>query len=195
MKLFIAIFILILVNMEAKIYNDGQTWAFAEKNLLEEIQTHIKQNEDEINKKLKAGMGEIKKKMENLGNDYKLPRCEKDDIWYNDMRYQNPYQTDYIPKGVWIYPLKTLHYKNEIIIFNADEKKEIDYIKSIDDYKEIDKRYMLTEGKLKQAQEDLGVANIYFLKDDFQKRVKLKCTPSFIRQIGDKFEIREYRIR
>lgn len=194
MRLVLFTFLIFVSFSEAKIYNDGQTWDFAEKNLIEEIQEHIKNNEKMINKKLETFADETKEKMKNISNKYVLPQCSKNDVWYNDMRYQNTFDTPNIPKGAWIFPLKTLKYHNELIIFNANEKKEIDFIKS-GDYKAIDKRYIISEGKLKDAIDALGIANIFFLQDDFQNRVQLKCTPSIINQVGDQFQIREIGIK
>jgi conjugal transfer pilus assembly protein TraW len=174
---------------------EGQSYKVVEKDLLVMIKEHIANNKEMIEKKLSNFQSETKGKMDNLNNSFNLPFVTKNEIIRDDLSYQvtkNDIAPKNIPIGTILYPLKYTHLGYKIYLINGGEKQEIEWLKT-QDYKNIQARVWVVNGKLKELKEMLGVP-IFFYSEVIDKRFKVKGTPSIINQDGEEMVFNYYKI-
>ncbi len=177
----------ILFSNEIHEIYQGQSYKVAEKDLLEMIKEHIENNKEKIEKKLNNFQEETKMKLENLKNQFTLPFITKDEVVTDDLSYvvtENDVKPNNIKLGTILYPLKYTKLPYKIYLINGGEKKEIEWLKK-QDYKNLQARVWIVNGKLKELQDELEVP-IFFYSEKVHSRFKVKGTPSMIYQDGDK---------
>ncbi|MGE0793549.1 MAG: hypothetical protein AB7V77_05220 [Candidatus Woesearchaeota archaeon] len=173
----------------------GESYKVAEKDLLEMIKEHIENNKTKIEEKINNFQNETKSKMENLKNQFTLPFVTKDEVIKNNLSYvisKNDVKPNNIPLGTVIYPLKYTQLPYKIYLINGGEEKEIEWLKK-QDYKNIQARVWVVNGKLKELQEKLEVP-IFFYSEKIDSRFKVKGTPSMIYQNGEEMVFNYYKL-
>ena len=178
------------------IFYDGKTYDFAEKNLLDEIQQYIKDNKSKINKQLNIYKKQAKSKIDTYKpQSIKLPMATKTRVFYPDMTYKSEFDIKdqngniLYPKGFKVNPLKYVTLPYEIIVIDATIPQQIKWLKkqflNTTKYK-----IMLSDGNYKDVSKDLNQP-VFYLTSKIIDRFKLKKTPSIIKQIGQKIEVKE----
>jgi len=181
-----------------KTFHTGDTYKFAENNMLEDIQSQIKNNTPQIKKKLEEIKKGSKKQIKNFKpkDIIALKNATKNDIFYPNMRYINPkniYDNDgkvIYPKGFTFNPLdfQTIHY--QIIVIDGSDKKELDWLIKNNYTDNIKYKILLTDGNYRKVSKLLKQPVFYCLAN-ITKKFKLKYTPSIITQIGNKMQVKE----
>jgi conjugal transfer pilus assembly protein TraW len=199
MKKNVIIFSIITVNLlfatEFNEIHQGQSYKVVEKNLIEMIKEHIVNNKEEIEKKINNFQGETKTKMENLKNQFILPFVMKNEVVRDNLSYtisQNDVKPNNVPVGAVIYPLKYTKLPYKIYLINGGEEKEIEWLKK-QDYKNLQARVWVVNGKLKELQDKLEVP-IFFYSEKVHSRFKVKGTPSMINQDGEEMVFNYYKL-
>lgn len=185
----------LLFGSEFHEIHQGQSYKVAEKDLLEMIKEHIENNKEKIEEKLNNFKTETKTKMENLKNQFVLPFVIKDEVVRDNLSYtitQKDPRPNNIPLGTIIYPLKYTQLPYKIYLINGGEEKEIEWLKK-QDYKNLQARVWVVNGKLKELQDKLEVP-IFFYSEKVHSRFKVKGTPSMINQDGEEMVFNYYKI-
>ena len=181
-----------------KTFYTGDTFDFAENDMLEDIQSEIKDNTPQIKKKL----DEIKKGSKKLIKDFKpkdlitLNSATKNNIFYPDMIYTNPeniYDNDgkvIYPKGFKFNPLDFQRMPYQIIVIDGTSADEIIWLKDNNYTNNIKYKILISDGNYKKVQKALNQPVFYCLPK-ITNKFKLKYTPSIITQIGNKMEVQE----
>lgn len=185
---------LLSANEIHEIYK-GESYKVVEKDLLEMIKEHIENNKEKIEEKINNFQTETKAKMENLKNQFNLPFVTKEEVIKDNLSYvitQNDVKPNNVPLGTVIYPLKYTQLPYKIYLINGGEEKEIEWLKK-QDYKNLQARVWVVNGKLKELQEKLEVP-IFFYSEKIHSRFKVKGTPSMIFQDGEEMIFNYYKI-
>lgn len=185
----------LLFGSEFHEIHQGQSYKVVEKDLLEMIKEHIENNKEKIEEKINNFQGETKAKMENLKNQFVLPFATKDEVVRDNLSYtisQNDVRPNNVPVGAVIYPLKYTKLPYKIYLINGGEEKEIEWLKK-QDYKNLQARVWVVNGKLKELQDKLEVP-IFFYSEKVHSRFKVKGTPSMINQDGEEMVFNYYKI-
>lgn len=173
----------------------GETYKVLEKDLIEMIQEHITENKDMIEQKLNDFQSQTKNKMMNLKNDFNLPFVTENEEVKDNLAYMIT-QKDLAPKNVplvtIVYPLKYTVLPYQIYLINGGEEKEIEWLKK-QDYKNIQARVWIVNGRLKDLTDDLGIP-VYFYSEKIHNRFKAKGTPAIIKQTGEEMVFNYFKI-
>ena len=199
MKKNIIISLIMIINLLSaneihEIYK-GESYKVVEKDLLEMIKEHIENNKEKIEEKINNFQTETKAKMENLKNQFNLPFVTKEEVIKDNLSYvitQNDVKPNNVPLGTVIYPLKYTQLPYKIYLINGGEEKEIEWLKK-QDYKNLQARVWVVNGKLKELQDKLEVP-IFFYSEKVHSRFKVKGTPSMINQDGEEMVFNYYKI-
>ena len=177
------------------LYNSGSNLCLLECGVLLGNAEHIENNKEKIEEKINNFQGETKAKMENLKNQFVLPFATKDEVVRDNLSYtitQNDVKPNNVPVGAVIYPLKYTKLPYKIYLINGGEEKEIEWLKK-QDYKNLQARVWVVNGKLKELQDKLEVP-IFFYSEKVHSRFKVKGTPSMINQDGEEMVFNYYKI-
>ena len=181
-----------------KQYETGETYQFAEKDMIEEIKEQIINNKTQIENKLE----EYKKTTKEKANNYKptdlkkLSPAIKSNTFYPDMTYTNPNDI-YDNKGDIIYPkgfkfnpldYQTIHY--QIIVINGNSKEELDWLIKNNYTDNIKYMILLSDGNYKEVGEKIKQP-VFYAMPKITEKFNLEHTPSIITQIGNKMEVKE----
>lgn len=190
--------ILLFSSTLVKTYQTGETYEFAEKDMIEEIQNQIKNNKPQIESKLEEFKNSTKEKINNYKpSDLKnLTPATKYITYYPDMTYTNP-DNIYDNKGDIIYPkgfkfnpldYQTINY--QIIVVNGQLDNEIEWIIKNNYIGNTKYMILLSDGDYKRIEEKLHQP-IFYAVPKITEKFKLEHTPSIITQIGNKIEVKE----
>lgn len=181
----------------------GKTYPFAEEDFLTAIQKRIEEKKDELYKKAYELSEEAKKKIINFkppGIDPLTP-AEKNETRLVDLTYTLPFDIKdangkiIYPKGFTFNPAKYVRINYTIIVLNANRKEEVEwFFKSKYSKNPLMYKVFLTDGNWYEFQKRYKSQVFYCLRE-IQERFKLRHTVSIIRQVGDKMEVREIKIR
>lgn len=172
----------------------GESTKVIEKDLLEQIEEHIKSNKEPIEKRLKEIEKKAKDEMENYKNKYTLPFAVKDETIKSDLRYvvTDKNIAPNIPVGSIVYPLKYTKLPYTVYLINGEDESELEWIEK-QDYKSIKSRVWIVNGSLKKMNKQLQVP-IYFYSEKIQERFKVKGTPVKIYQTGEEMVFQYYKL-
>ena len=181
-----------------KKYETGETFKFAEKDMLEEIKNHVENNRTEIEAKLDEYKKTAKEKVKNYKPTdlKKLTPAIKNNIFYPDMTYTNP-DNIYDNKGDIIYPkgfkfnpldYQTIHY--QMIVINGNSKEEIEWLIKNNYLDNIKYMILLSDGNYKEVGEKLNQP-VFYAMPKITEKFNIEHTPSIITQIGNKMEVKE----
>ena len=176
----------------------GNTYDFAEQDLIEAIKQYIKNNKQEIQNKIAKDREKVKNKAINFQPKgmKKLSPAKKDNTFYPDLTYTLKKDISDIKgnivyqKGFTFNPLKYTRLSYGIVVINGNRKKEIDWLKKSNLINTIAYRIFLSDGNYHTLMNDLKQPVFYCLPQ-IVERFKLKHTPSIITQIGEKMEVTE----
>ena len=181
----------------------GKTYPFAEEDFLTAIQKKIKEKKDELYKKVAKLSKKAKEKVKNFkpeGIDPLTP-AEKNETRLVDLTYTLPFDIKdaqgkiIYPKGFTFNPAKYVRLHYTIIVLNANRKEEVEwFFKSKYSKNPLMYRVFLTDGNWYEFQKRYKSQVFYCLRE-IQERFKLRHTVSIIRQVGDKMEVKEIKIR
>lgn len=195
---FVYIFLLFFSIVYAEDIYMGETWEFAEKNLLEEIETHIDINEEKILAKLENFRSGLKDKVENFKPKgvKSLPRAEENRVFYPDMTYTNPEDiVDHrgvvlYPKGYKFNPLKYIQYPLTIVVIDGSDREQIEWLQNNNFIDNLKYKILITDGKFGEISKELGQP-VFFALKEVQERFQLEHVPSIIKQKGESLEVQE----
>lgn len=190
--------ILLFSSTLVKTYQTGETFDFAENDMIEEIKKQIENNKPQIEAKIE----EYKKTAKEKANNYKpadlkeLTPSIKNNTFYPDMTYTNPNDI-YDNKGNIIYPkgfkfnpldYQTIHY--QMIMINGNSKEEIEWLIKNNYLDNIKYMILLSDGNYKEVGEKLNQP-VFYAMPKITEKFNLQHTPSIITQIGNKMEVKE----
>ncbi|BAK73180.1 hypothetical protein [Arcobacter sp. L] len=198
-KMIVLLFpILLFSSILKKQYETGETFPFAEKDMIEEIKNQIINNKTQIETKLE----EYKKTTKEKVNNYKpadlkvLTPAIKNNTFYPDMTYTNPNDI-YDNKGNIIYPkgfkFNPLDYQTisyQMIIIDGTSKKELDWLIKNNYTNNMKYMILLSDGNYKEIGEKIKQP-IFYAMPKITEKFNLEHTPSIITQIGNKMEVKE----
>ncbi|WP_267523614.1 hypothetical protein [Campylobacter sp. MG1] len=181
------------------ILNLGNTYDFAEENLLDLLSKRIEEKQIYLNANKESITNELKNKVDNYKpkNLAKLTPAPKTTSRLVDITYilENDivaYNKVYYRKGYKINPLQYVALPKKYIIFNGDNVKELDYVKK--HYKgKLDYEFILCGGDYKKSSEILGVW-LYYLPQVMKDRFKLEHSISIVSQENNLIKIDEISV-
>ncbi|MPL66198.1 hypothetical protein SDC9_11867 [bioreactor metagenome] len=181
-----------------KKYETGETFQFAEKDMLEEIKSHIENNRTQIENKLEEYKKVAKEKVNNYkpADLKKLTPAIKNNTFYPDMTYTNPnnvYDNNgniIYPKGFQFNPLdyQTLPYK--MIVIDGNSKAQLDWLVENNYIDNMKYMILLSDGNYQEVGEKLKQP-VFYAMPKITEKFNLEHTPSIITQIGNKMEVKE----
>ena len=148
-----------------------------------------------IEQKLNDFQSQTKNKMMNLKNDFNLPFVTENERVKDNLAYmitQKDLAPKNVPLGTIVYPLKYTVLPYQIYLINGGEEKEIEWLKK-QDYKNIQARVWIVNGRLKDLTDDLGIP-VYFYSEKIHNRFKAKGTPAIIKQEGEEMIFNYFKI-
>jgi conjugal transfer pilus assembly protein TraW len=190
--------ILLLSSTIIKTFETGETFEFAEKNMIEEIKSQIENNKSKIDSKIEEYKKTTKEKVKNYKpvDLKKLTPAIKNNIFYPDMTYTNPNDI-YDNKGDIIYPkgfkFNPLDYQNipyQMIVINGDSNEEIEWLIKNNFIDNIKYMILLSDGNYKEVAEKINQP-VFYAMPKITEKFNLEHTPSIITQIGNKMEVKE----
>jgi conjugal transfer pilus assembly protein TraW len=181
----------------------GKTYPFAEEDLLVAIHKRIQEKKAELEKKAVELSNEAKKQIINFkpkGIDPLTP-ADKNSTRIIDLTYTLPFDIKdangkvIYPKGFKFNPADYVKLSYEIIILNANRPQEVEwFFKSKYSKNPLMYRVFLTDGNWYNFQKRYK-HQVFYCLPQIEKRFKLRHTVSIIRQVGDKFEIKEIAVK
>lgn len=205
-KKIIFLFIIFVLNANSEIVKElhiGKTYFFAEKDFLVAIQERIKKMKPELEKKALKLSKEAKKQILNFKPKgiKPLTPAKKNSTRIIDMTYTLPFDIKdadgriLYPKGFKFNPAKYVHLRYSIIVINANNKKELNWLIKSKYFKNpIAYRICLTDGNWYEFIKKYKHM-VYYCLPQIEKRFKLRHTISIVKQIGDKIVVKEISIQ
>ena len=180
------------------ILNLGKTYEFKERDILELIQEHLTKNRPELEQKL---LGQRDKLKENIKNwrpkdMVKLTPAPKNNTFSPDMTWTltkdiKDHEGNIIyPQGFSFNPAKYARLSYGIVVINANDKEELEWLEKGGYLNTIAYRIFLSEGSYYEMIQKYK-QDFYYLLPEIAKRFQLKHTPSIIKQEGEEIIIQE----
>jgi conjugal transfer pilus assembly protein TraW len=171
----------------------GETYPFAEQDLLDQIQKHIEANKEAIEARLKTLQGQAREKIK----DYKpkditapLPRATADRTFEPDMSYvvqqdiKDARGVVIYPKGYRYNPLDYVWLKTSYVVIDATDRLQIEWLKQSGFLNKLQYQIWLSNGNWQQTSKELN-QSVFFVNQAITDRFQLKRVPSLIRQTID----------
>ena len=199
---FLLLFPLIINAKIVKILHLGKTYSFAEENFLVELHQYMLSHKKEIEKKAYKLSKEAKQEIINFipKGINPLTPADKNTTRIVALTYTLPYNIKdangkvIYPKGFKFNPAKYVKLSYEIVILNAANKKEVNwFFKSKYSKNPLMYRVFLTGGNWYYFQKRYKHP-VYYCLPQIEKRFKLHHTISIVKQIGNKFKIKEIAV-
>ena len=180
------------------ILNLGKTYEFKERDILELIQEHLTKNRPELEQKL---LGQRDKLKENIKNwrpkdMVKLTPAPKNNTFSPDMTWtltrdiKDRKGNIIYPQGFSFNPAKYTRLSYGIVVINANNKDELEWLEKGSYLNTIAYRIFLSEGSYYEMIQK-HKQDFYYLLPEIAKRFQLKHTPSIIKQEGEEIIIQE----
>ncbi|NDJ27704.1 chromosome segregation protein ParM [Campylobacter sp. MIT 12-8780] len=178
--------------------NLGQSYDFAEKDILELIDEHINKNKANFEQKAR----EIHQKgAENVKNykpkDLKaLEPATEDRVFYPNLTYtlnEDIRGADgkiIYKKGYSFNPADYVKINYAMIVIDGTNKAEVEWFKTSGYANSIAYRLLLSNGSYYDLNQELKQA-IFYLVPQIRDRFNIQKTPSIIKQVGNVIEVRE----
>ncbi len=175
----------------------GKTYTIAEPDALEEI--HSKAGAIDWQKTIQSP--ETIEKLKNFKPEGipKLPRATHDRTFLVDLTYTLDFDIPngkggiLYPAGYTYNPLDYVEYPRTLVVFDAADPDQMNWVESSGYAREHDTRLLITDGTYYEASSRLG-RHVYSAMPVIIERLKLKAVPSIIRQRGNKMEVSEIGI-
>lgn len=173
----------------------GKTYPIAENDIVKELEKRAAQvdwgkhlNKDKVEKAVKNY-----KPKENL---VKLPRATQAKKRTVDMSYTVPFDIKdakgnvLYPKGFVFNPLDYIEYQKTIIVIDANDHLQVEWLKASKYAKDINTMVLITDGSYYELGETLN-RPVFFATKPIIERLQLTCVPSVAKQSGRMMEIKE----
>jgi len=189
---------IVLFASATKTYTTGDTFKFAEKNMINEITQSIQDNRPQIEKKLKEMKENSKDKIKNFKpkDMITMTPATKNKIFYPDMKYTNPkniYDNEgklIYPKGFTFNPLDYQKMTTEMIIIDGKNKDEIKWLQDNGYTNNMRYQILLSDGNYQEVSKILA-QHVFYCIPQISEKFKLKYTPSIVTQIGNTMRVKE----
>lgn len=192
-------FALILLVANDKIeLNLGQTYEFAERDMIELIYEHIDKNKDEINARLDRERDKSKEKIKNFKPKGLKPLepAMQDNTFYPPLEYT--LKNDIVgadgrviyKKGYTFNPADYVKIHYAMIVIDGTNESEIEWLKKSDYLNSIAYRILLSDGNYYEMMKELK-QEIFYLMPEIRTKFQIQKTPSIIKQVGNKIEVKE----
>ena len=198
-KIYIMMVLPILIfGAATKIYTTGDTFEFAENNMIDEITQSIQDNRPQIEKKLTEMKENSKDKIKNFKpkDMITMTPATKNEIFYPDMRYTNPkniYDNEgklIYPKGFTFNPLDYQKMATEMIIIDGTNKDEIKWLQDSGYTNNMRYQILLSDGNYQEVSKIIN-QHVFYCVPQISKKFKLQHTPSIVTQIGNTMRVKE----
>lgn len=167
----------------------GQTWDFAEPDMLTEIYDKIANDKDKIEARMKANVEKEKRELENLSvkNPIELPRAEKNDIYEIDMTYtldKDVYDGEgrlLYQKGYKINPSNYVRLSKSLVVIDSSDREQVEWLKREHISNNIYFKILVCKGVIVPLIKELKQPVFQYM-DVMHQRLKLRHTPTIITQ-------------
>ena len=185
-------------SKESNILHLGEVYEFAEKNALVLIQEHLIKNKDVLEKKANLAREQGKENIKNYKPKGLIPltSATKDREFSPDLTYTLTQNIKDIkgniiyPQGYTFNPAKYARISYGIVVINANNPKEIEWLENGGFLNTIAYRIFLSDGNY-YAMIQKYKQEFFYLLPEITQRFSLKHTPSLIKQEGDKILVKE----
>jgi len=175
----------------------GQTWKFAEKNMLDEIQEHIANNKEQIEIRIKDAKAKLQVSAENYKakNLEKLPKTTKADVYYPSMQYsleadiKDQKGNILYPKGYSYNISDFLKLPYKIIVIDATDKAQVEWYLNSAYAKAIDAQIMTVDGTISYLRGAIKNRPFFYFNKKMVERFDIKTVPSVIEQEGKRIKV------
>jgi conjugal transfer pilus assembly protein TraW len=184
-----------------KIIEVCNTYGFAEKDMLVELQQRVEEKKPLANKLMREFQKKSKKRVVNWKPEgmLKLTPAKEDKVFYPDLTYileEDMVDADgriIYPKG---YKYSIGDYMNipyQIIVFDPTVKAQTEWVKRNGFDKNVASLLLITDGKAIDLMNEFK-RPVYFCVRKLQDRFALKHTPSVVVQVGNKLQVTEVNL-
>lgn len=178
--------------------NLGQTYEFAERDMIELIYEHIDKNKDEINARLDSERDKSKEKIKNFKPKGLKPLepATQDNTFYPPLEYT--LKNDIVgadgrviyKKGYTFNPADYVKIHYAMIVIDGTNESEIEWLKKSDYLNSIAYRILLSDGNYYEMMKEFK-QEIFYLMPEIRTKFQIQKTPSIIKQVGNKIEVKE----
>jgi conjugal transfer pilus assembly protein TraW len=129
----------------------------------------------------------------------KLPKAIHDRTYLVDMTYTLDFDIPngkggiLYPVGYTFNPLDYMDYPRTLVVFDAADPEQIEWLEASAFAKDINTRLLITDGIYLKTRTRLS-RHVYFAMPTIINRLQLQAVPSVIRQKGNKMEVTEIDI-
>lgn len=184
-----------------KIIEVGNTYGFAEKDMLVELQQRVEEKKPLANTLMREFQKKSKKRVVGWKPEgmLKLTPAKQDKVFYPDLTYileEDMVDADgriIYPKG---YKYSVGDYMNipyQIIVFDPTVKAQSEWVKRNGFDKNVASLLLITDGKAIDLMKEYR-RPVYFCVRKLQDRFALKHTPSVVVQVGNKLQVTEVNL-
>lgn len=178
--------------------NLGQTYEFAERDMIELIYEHINKNKDEINARLDSERDKSKEKIKNFKPKGLKPLepAMQDKTFYPPLEYT--LKNDIVgadgrviyKKGYTFNPADYVKIHYAMIVIDGTNEDEIEWLKKSDYLNSIAYRILLSDGNYYEMMKEFK-QEMFYLMPEIRTKFQIQKTPSIIKQVGNKIEVKE----
>lgn len=176
----------------------GQSYDFAERDILELINEHIRKNKDSFGKKAQ----EMSEKGKENAKNYKpkdlkpLEPATEDRVFYPNLTYtlnEDIKGADgkiIYQKGYTFNPADYARISYAMVVIDGTNRAEVEWFKASGYANSIAYRLLLSNGSYYDLNQELK-QNVFYLVPQIRERFNIQKTPSIIKQVGNAIEVRE----
>lgn len=193
----LVVFNLLIANNRIEL-NLGQSYDFAERDIIELIHEHIAKNQDKINARAEKDKEKAKESVKNFKPKGLVPLepATQDRVFYPPLEYT--LQEDIVDangrvlykKGYTFNPADYVTLNYAMIVIDATNKREIEWLKKSDYLNSIAYRILLSDGSYYEMMNELQ-QEVFYLMPEIRKKFQIQKTPSIIKQVENKIEVKE----
>lgn len=177
---------------------EGQTWPFAEKNAIQELQEIAERDKDIINARMDKAKKEAAEKVKKYKapNTTKLLRTTKKEVFYPDMSYElerdirDAQGRLLYPKGFKFNVMDYTALNIRIVVFDPTDKPQMEWFIKSGHNESLSDMILITDGAAYEIIEKLN-RPVYYLTKPITDRFKLKHSPCIIEQEGKRIKVTE----
>lgn len=176
----------------------GQSYDFAEKDILELINEHISKNKEHFNQKAQEMSEKGKENIKNYKpKDLKtLEPATEDKIFYPNLTYtlnEDIKGADgkvIYKKGYSFNPADYVKISYAMIVIDGTNRAEVEWFKTSGYANSIAYRLLLSDGSYYDLNQELKQA-VFYLMPQIRERFNIQKTPSIIKQVGNAIQVQE----
>lgn len=176
----------------------GKTYNFAERDMIELMQEFVIKNKTELEEKLAKSRDKTKDNIKKYKPDglVALHPATQDRVFYPDLTYTLDRDiTDasgkvMYKKGFKFNPADYVSLSYAMVVIDGTNKKQVEWFEKSGYANQLAYRLLLSDGSyydlnLKLKQE------VFYLMPDIRKKFQIQKTPSIIKQVGNRIEVKE----